>query len=186
MVAGRSHALRWCARISDQLITYCNLSRVCCGQWQWHSSSKTEYRLVKRAFTCSVCSRFLVYAAWVFFQYALYGIGIKFPLITLNYIGKYPNSKQDVAGSNPAGVTRRSNQSKKSISSDAFTGCLPPTGTNWWYEMRLKGSRMAQPWRHPKTGIFYFRKTVPAPLRAVVGFTEFKVSLGEHSLTDAV
>jgi len=38
--------------------------------------------------------------------------------------------------------------------------------------------RMAQPWPHPKTGVYYYRRVVPAPLRKVLGRTEFRISLG--------
>jgi integrase len=44
---------------------------------------------------------------------------------------------------------------------------------------------MPQPWQHPKSGVYYFRKVVPAPLRAALGRTEFRISLGTKSLRDA-
>lgn len=31
--------------------------------------------------------------------------------------------------------------------------------------------RMATPWKHPKTGVYWFRKRVPDDLRAAVGAT---------------
>lgn len=37
--------------------------------------------------------------------------------------------------------------------------------------------RMANPWKHPKTGVYYFRKRVPSDLVAVLGKSEHKVSL---------
>ncbi|BBF94337.1 DUF6538 domain-containing protein [Blastochloris tepida] len=37
---------------------------------------------------------------------------------------------------------------------------------------------MARPWKHPKTGVYYFRKAVPKRLRKLVGQREAKCSLG--------
>ncbi len=37
---------------------------------------------------------------------------------------------------------------------------------------------MARPWKHPKTGVYWYRKVVPAALRAAIGKTEIKRSLG--------
>lgn len=37
---------------------------------------------------------------------------------------------------------------------------------------------MPQPFKHPKTGVFYYRKVVPQPLRKTLGRTEFRISLG--------
>lgn len=39
------------------------------------------------------------------------------------------------------------------------------------------GRLMPQPWKHPKTGMYWFRKAVPERLRAVVGKREIKFSL---------
>ncbi|HEY1864891.1 MAG TPA: DUF6538 domain-containing protein, partial [Roseiarcus sp.] len=36
---------------------------------------------------------------------------------------------------------------------------------------------MARPWKHPKTGMYWFRKVVPAALRPLVGKTEVRRSL---------
>jgi integrase len=36
---------------------------------------------------------------------------------------------------------------------------------------------MARPWKHPKTGVYWFRKVVPATLRKVIGKTEERRSL---------
>ena len=38
--------------------------------------------------------------------------------------------------------------------------------------------RMAQPWPHAKTDVFWFRRAVPASLRNAVGKREELVSLG--------
>lgn len=38
--------------------------------------------------------------------------------------------------------------------------------------------RMATPWKHPKTGIYHFRRRVPSDLVATLGKKEHKVSLG--------
>ena len=46
-------------------------------------------------------------------------------------------------------------------------------------------SRMAQPWKHPKTGTYYFRKVVPAELRYALGKVEWKVSLKTKELSEA-
>lgn len=45
--------------------------------------------------------------------------------------------------------------------------------------------RMARPNRHPKTGIFQFRKGVPERLRPLVGKTEEKISLGTRDPQEA-
>jgi integrase len=37
---------------------------------------------------------------------------------------------------------------------------------------------MSRPYKHPKTGVYYFRKAVPDDLRAIIGKREEKVSLG--------
>ena len=36
---------------------------------------------------------------------------------------------------------------------------------------------MARPFKHPKTGVYWLRKVVPAPRRATVGQCELKGSL---------
>ena len=36
---------------------------------------------------------------------------------------------------------------------------------------------MARPWKHPKTGVYWFRKVVPAKLRPLVGKTEVRRTL---------
>lgn len=38
---------------------------------------------------------------------------------------------------------------------------------------------MPQPWKHPKTGAYYFRKVVPEPLRPAIGRREFRINLGK-------
>jgi hypothetical protein len=35
-----------------------------------------------------------------------------------------------------------------------------------------------RPWKHPKTGIYYLRRAVPADLLACIGKREEKISLG--------
>src|SRR4051812_19746232 len=37
---------------------------------------------------------------------------------------------------------------------------------------------MAQPWKHPKTGVLWFRRAVPAALREAIGKREWLKSLG--------
>ena len=44
---------------------------------------------------------------------------------------------------------------------------------------------MPQPWKHPKTGVYYFRKVVPERLRRVVGRREIKLSLRTKDLREA-
>lgn len=44
---------------------------------------------------------------------------------------------------------------------------------------------MARPWKHPATGVYWYRKVVPAPLRAVVGQRELKWSLGTKDAEEA-
>lgn len=45
--------------------------------------------------------------------------------------------------------------------------------------------QMARPVRHPKTGIYLFRKRVPDALREIVGKTEEKISLGTRDAAEA-
>jgi integrase len=44
---------------------------------------------------------------------------------------------------------------------------------------------MAQPWKHPQNGIFYFRREVPEDIRRVIGKREWKVSLKTRHLPEA-
>ncbi|MFV3388142.1 DUF6538 domain-containing protein [Pseudomonas sp. NY15364] len=44
---------------------------------------------------------------------------------------------------------------------------------------------MAQPWKHPQNGIFYFRREVPKDIRRVIGKREWKVSLKTRHLPEA-
>jgi hypothetical protein len=44
---------------------------------------------------------------------------------------------------------------------------------------------MSRPWKHPKTGICWFRKRVPGELRALLGKTEEKQSLGTRDPSEA-
>lgn len=43
--------------------------------------------------------------------------------------------------------------------------------------------RMSGPWPHPKTGVFWFRKGVPAKFRETLGKREIKRSLGTKNAT---
>jgi len=47
-----------------------------------------------------------------------------------------------------------------------------------------KVMRVASPWKHPDTGIYYFRRGVPEALRSLVGKREEKVS-SETTLSQA-
>ncbi|KAB0676098.1 DUF6538 domain-containing protein [Aureimonas leprariae] len=44
---------------------------------------------------------------------------------------------------------------------------------------------MAQPWPHPKTGMFWFRRVVPNDLRAIVGKWEERLTLGTKDPAEA-
>lgn len=44
---------------------------------------------------------------------------------------------------------------------------------------------MSQPFKHPKTGVYYYRRVVPEPLRAVVGKREEKRTLGTKDPREA-
>ncbi|MEC7029665.1 MAG: DUF6538 domain-containing protein, partial [Pseudomonadota bacterium] len=44
---------------------------------------------------------------------------------------------------------------------------------------------MATPWRHPKTGVYYLRKSVPEDVRNIIGKREIKVSLGTKNPKEA-
>jgi len=44
---------------------------------------------------------------------------------------------------------------------------------------------MSRPWKHPKTGIYWFRKRVPDELRVLLGKTEEKQSLGTRDPSEA-
>ncbi|MCJ2112244.1 site-specific integrase [Methylobacterium sp. E-025] len=44
---------------------------------------------------------------------------------------------------------------------------------------------MSRPWKHPKTGVYYLRKRVPADLRNVVGTEVVKITLGTKDPTVA-
>ncbi|WP_152047171.1 DUF6538 domain-containing protein [Aureimonas psammosilenae] len=45
--------------------------------------------------------------------------------------------------------------------------------------------RMAQPWPHPKTGVFWFRRAVPNDLRALVGKREELITLATKDAAEA-
>ena len=47
------------------------------------------------------------------------------------------------------------------------------------------GQCMAEPWKHPKSGVWYYRRVVPVRVRAVLGRTEYRISLGTMSLPEA-
>ncbi|MBR0991027.1 site-specific integrase [Bradyrhizobium japonicum] len=44
---------------------------------------------------------------------------------------------------------------------------------------------MSRPWKHPVTGVYYFRKIVPAGVRALVGKREWKISLATKDPDEA-
>ncbi|MBI2254388.1 MAG: tyrosine-type recombinase/integrase [Proteobacteria bacterium] len=47
------------------------------------------------------------------------------------------------------------------------------------------GFRMASPWLHPKTGVWYYRRVVPTALRPIIGKTEYRISLKTKDLKEA-
>jgi hypothetical protein len=46
-------------------------------------------------------------------------------------------------------------------------------------------SIMTSPQKHPTSGIYYFRQSVPKECRPAIGKTEFKNSLGTKNLSEA-
>ena len=44
---------------------------------------------------------------------------------------------------------------------------------------------MSRPFKHPKTGVYYFRKAVPDDLRGIIGKREVKISLGTKNPAEA-
>ena len=44
---------------------------------------------------------------------------------------------------------------------------------------------MSRPWKHPKTGVYYFRKVVPEAIRALVGKVEVRQTLGTKTPREA-
>lgn len=44
---------------------------------------------------------------------------------------------------------------------------------------------MAQPWKHPVSGVYYFRREVPEDIRSVIGKREWKLSLKTKELVQA-
>ena len=46
-------------------------------------------------------------------------------------------------------------------------------------------SVMAQPWKNPQSGVYYFRREVPESIRGIIGRREWKFSLKTRELTEA-
>jgi hypothetical protein len=44
---------------------------------------------------------------------------------------------------------------------------------------------MSRPWKHPKTGIYYYRKVVPKAMRKLVGLVEVRQTLGTKDPREA-
>jgi hypothetical protein len=92
-----------------------------------------------------------------------------------------------VLGATPRGFESRSLrqlQSKWLISAN-FMICLA-SGASWWYKLGVQmGQLMPQPFKHPKTGVYWYRKTVPERLRSTVGKREIKFSLGTKDPREA-
>jgi len=51
---------------------------------------------------------------------------------------------------------------------------------SWWYTkvVHTMVLAMARPWRHPKTGMYWFRRRVPKDLRFLLGRNEERKTLG--------
>jgi integrase len=47
------------------------------------------------------------------------------------------------------------------------------------------GQEMPKPFKHPKSGVYYYRRVVPAPLRSIIGRGEYRISLGTKDLAEA-
>ncbi len=47
------------------------------------------------------------------------------------------------------------------------------------------GQGMPEPFKHRKSGVYYYRRVVPAPLRATIGRGEYRISLGTNDLAEA-
>src|SRR5690349_18825621 len=45
--------------------------------------------------------------------------------------------------------------------------------------------RMAPPWKHPKTGVWWYRKVIPPALRVSIGKREIKKTLGTKDPREA-
>ena len=59
-------------------------------------------------------------------------------------------------------------------------------GLSVWYKRVVQMVLMtARPFKHPATGVYYYRRGVPEELRPLVGRREEKVSLGTKDLTEA-
>jgi len=52
----------------------------------------------------------------------------------------------------------------------------------YWYRKVVQMAVMAQPWKHPDNGIYYFRREVPQDIRPIIGKREWKVSLKSRDL----
>lgn len=55
----------------------------------------------------------------------------------------------------------------------------------WYTRVVHMALAMARPWKHPKTGIYWLGKRVPDELRALLGKTEEKQSLGTRDPAEA-
>ena len=54
-----------------------------------------------------------------------------------------------------------------------------------WYIEVVQMPIMTSPWKHPETGVYYFRRAVPADLRESVGRSSLKKSLGTKDPNEA-
>ena len=59
---------------------------------------------------------------------------------------------------------------------------MPP---EWYTRVVHMILAMARPWKHPKTGVYWFRRRVPARLLTSVGKREEKRSLRTKDLSEA-
>jgi len=59
--------------------------------------------------------------------------------------------------------------------------CVYETCIRTWYNIT-----MLKPFKNPRTGIYYYRKTIPKSLRDVIGKTEILVSLKTTNIREAM
>ena len=66
-----------------------------------------------------------------------------------------------------------------------YLGCSESVMITNWYKRLVQMSIMSSPQRHPSSGIYYLRKSVPRELVSIIGKTVFKESLKTSNLSEA-
>ena len=79
-----------------------------------------------------------------------------------------------IVGSNPTPSAITNGNPQVSLSRSRPELLDLPGGTKGWYKLTHV---MPSPWKHPKSGVYYYRRVVPGPLREALGRTEFRISL---------